>query len=71
MQEYLRLATYPDVEETLKNSNRANRRFSPMVPGHAAAAVEHSGLVRRRDQRRRAANLQAAPQVYELAVKRL
>jgi 2-haloacid dehalogenase len=73
MQEYLRLATYPDVQETLKQlKSRKQAILSNGSPDMLLPLVEHSGL--RFDAVISVEELKIykpAPQVYELAVKKL
>jgi 2-haloacid dehalogenase len=73
MQEYLRLATYPDVRETLeKLKSRKQAILSNGSPDMLLPLVEHSGL--RFDAVISVDELKIykpAPQVYELAVKKL
>lgn len=73
MQEYLRLATYPDVQETLKKlKSRKQAILSNGSPDMLLPLVGHSGL--RFDAVISVDELKIykpAPQVYELAVRRL
>jgi 2-haloacid dehalogenase len=73
MQEYLRLATFPDVQETLKKLNsRKQAILSNGSPDMLLPLVEHSGL--RFDAVISVDELKVykpAPQVYELAVRKL
>jgi 2-haloacid dehalogenase len=73
MQEYRKLATYPDVEETLKKlKSRKQAILSNGSPDMLLPLVEHSGLrfdaVISVDELR---IYKPSPQVYELAVKKL
>jgi 2-haloacid dehalogenase len=73
MQEYLRLATYPDVQETLKKlRSRKQAILSNGSPDMLLPLVGHSGL--RFDAVISVDELKIykpAPQVYELAVRKL
>jgi 2-haloacid dehalogenase len=72
MQEYLRLATYPDVVATLKKLGGKQAILSNGSPDMLLPLVEHSGL--RFDAVISVDELKIykpAPQVYELAVKKL
>jgi 2-haloacid dehalogenase len=73
MQEYLKLATYPDVQETLKELKpRKQAILSNGSPDMLLPLVEHSGL--RFDAVISVDELKVykpAPQVYELAVRKL
>jgi 2-haloacid dehalogenase len=73
MQEYLRLTTYPDVQETLKKLKpRKQAILSNGSPDMLLPLVEHSGL--RFDAVISVDELKVykpAPQVYELAVRKL
>jgi 2-haloacid dehalogenase len=73
MQEYLRLATYPDVQETLKKlKSRKQAILSNGSPDMLLPLVGHSGL--RFDAVISVDELKIykpAPQVYELAVRKL
>lgn len=73
MQEYLRLATYPDVQETLKQlKSRKQAILSNGSPDMLLPLVGHSGL--RFDAVISVDELKIykpAPQVYELAVRKL
>lgn len=73
MQEYLRLATYPDVQETLKKlRSRKQAILSNGSPNMLLPLVGHSGL--RFDAVISVDELKIykpAPQVYELAVRKL
>jgi 2-haloacid dehalogenase len=73
MQEYLKLATYPDVQETLRKlKSRKQAILSNGSPDMLLPLVEHSGL--RFDAVISVDELKIykpAPQVYELAVRKL
>jgi len=72
MQEYLRLATYPDVAVTLKKLGGKQAILSNGSPDMLLPLVEHSGL--RFDAVISVDELKIykpAPRVYELAVKKL
>ena len=72
MQEYLRLATYPDVAVTLKKLDKKQAILSNGSPDMLLPLVEHSGL--RFDAVISVDELKIykpAPQVYELAVRKL
>ena len=73
MQEYVRLATYPDVQETLKKlKSRKQAILSNGSPDMLLPLVEHSGL--RFDAVISVDELKIykpAPQVYELAARKL
>jgi 2-haloacid dehalogenase len=72
MQEYLRLATYPDVAATLKKLGKKQAILSNGSPDMLLPLVERSGL--RFDAVISVDELKVykpAPQVYELAVRKL
>jgi 2-haloacid dehalogenase len=72
MGEYLTLATYPEVEDALKKLGRKQAILSNGSPDMLLPLVEHSGL--RFDAVISVDELKVfkpAPQVYELAVKKL
>jgi 2-haloacid dehalogenase len=72
MQEYLRLATYPDVAATLKTLGAKQAILSNGSPDMLLPLVQHSGL--RFDAVISVDELKIykpAPRVYELAVKKL